>query len=81
MRMACRLALVLGVVMSQEANAQSEAAQPLQCDVGPVEKRYGGTQWLVYSCRNSKALVVVTAPQSPAAPFYFSSILTDFRSE
>jgi hypothetical protein len=27
--------------------------------------------WLLYSCDDGKSLVVVSAPGSPAAPFYF----------
>jgi hypothetical protein len=59
------------LVTNKHVNAQGEAKEPLQCDVGPVQKSYGGTPWLVYGCRDSQNLVFVTAPQSPAAPFYF----------
>jgi len=37
-----------------------------------VEKTYGGTQWLVYSCADGKSVVFVAAANSPASPFYFS---------
>ena len=53
------------------------ADRPSQkCDVGPLKKTYGKTQWLVYSCNNEKAegnamLVLVSAPSSPAMPFVF----------
>ena len=64
--------IAVGVlVTNKDVNAQGEAKEPLQCDVGPVQKSYGGTPWLVYGCRDSQSLVFVTAPQSPAAPFYF----------
>jgi hypothetical protein len=43
----------------------------LKCDVGPVRKTYGMTQWLVYSRDDARTLVIVSAPESPAAPFYF----------
>ncbi|GLQ97284.1 hypothetical protein GCM10007863_17040 [Dyella mobilis] len=39
---------------------------------GPVKKTYGKTPWLVYSCDDGQSIVVVTAPGSPAAPFYFT---------
>jgi hypothetical protein len=61
-------------LIAEHARAQGETNQPLKCDVGPVQKSYGGTQWLVYGCRDSEDLVFVTAPQSPAAPFYFFPI-------
>jgi len=53
--------------------ATSEEAKPrqLKCDIGPVNKVYGKTQWLVYSCDDSRTVVIVTAPGNPAKPFYF----------
>jgi hypothetical protein len=59
------------IVMNKHVAAQGEAEEPFKCDVGPVQKSYGGTPWLVYGCRESQNLVFLTAPQSPAAPFYF----------
>ena len=47
------------------------AAAPLQCDIGPITKVFGSVSWLLYSCDDGKSLVVVSAPGSPAAPFYF----------
>jgi hypothetical protein len=46
--------------------------QPLKCDVGPITKTYGKTQWLVYSCDDKQSLVIVSAPGNPAMPFYFT---------
>jgi len=45
--------------------------QPLNCKTGPVEKTYGSTKWLVYSCGDARTLVFVSAPGSAAFPFYF----------
>jgi hypothetical protein len=61
------LLLVLGL------HGQSAAASSSQidCKVGPVTKTYGGTKWLVYSCNDNRSLVIVSAPDSPASPFYF----------
>jgi hypothetical protein len=47
------------------------AAAPLQCDIGPITKVFGSVPWLLYSCDDGKSLVVVSAPGSQAAPFYF----------
>ena len=44
---------------------------PLDCSVGPLSKTYGSTPWLVYACSDEKSVVVMSAPGSPAAPFYF----------
>ncbi len=50
----------------------SGAQQPqLQCNIGPLTKAYGGTNWLVYSCNDHHSVVFVTAPGNPAMPFYF----------
>lgn len=48
------------------------ASQTLECNVGPVTRSYGNTDWLVYSCSDRKSLVLVSAPGSPAMPFIFS---------
>ena len=55
------------------ALAASSAAQdgPLECNIGPVTKSYGTTTWLVYSCNDTKSVVVISAPGSAASPFYF----------
>jgi len=45
--------------------------RPLTCDTGPVEKTYGKTRWLVYSCDDHRTVVIVSAPGNPATPFYF----------
>ena len=51
-----------------------EASKPhqLKCDVGPITKTYGATQWLVYSCDDRVMVVILAAPGNPAAPFYFT---------
>jgi len=44
----------------------------LKCDIGPVNKIYGKTQWLVYSCDDDRTIVIVSAPENPATPFVFT---------
>ena len=46
-------------------------AAPLQCEIEPITKEFGSVPWLLYSCDDGKSLVVVSAPGSRAAPFYF----------
>jgi hypothetical protein len=54
------------------AQALSETPQST-CGVGPVTRSYGGTDWLLYSCDNDDGtLVLLSAPGSPASPFYFA---------
>ncbi len=50
----------------------SQEPSKLKCEIGPVVKTYGGSKWLVYSCDDSRSLVIVSAPDNPAAPFYFT---------
>jgi hypothetical protein len=49
----------------------ANAAPPLNCDVGPVTKVFGSVPWLVYSCNDASSVILVSAPGSPAMPFYF----------
>ena len=49
----------------------------LQCEVGPVKKVYGDTQWLVYSCSDGASVVVVADEGNPALPFYFMLFARD----
>jgi hypothetical protein len=57
------------VAFGQLSNAA--LAQPLKCETGPISKTYGSTPWLVYSCSDNKSVVLLSAPGSPATPFYF----------
>ena len=65
--------LTIIALLMMQAPAQPEPQQKpsLQCEGGPLHKNYGGTPWLVYSCSDSKTLVVVSDAGNPASPFYF----------
>ena len=67
-------AIVMASLLSPITSAYSAPKdnQPLKCTTGPITKRYGGTQWLVYSCDDNRSLVVVTAPGNPAMPSHFT---------
>jgi hypothetical protein len=62
-------ALALFAVLS--APARSETLEGLSCNIGPVNKTYGGSVWQVYSCSDGKSLVAVAAKGSAASPFHF----------
>jgi hypothetical protein len=49
----------------------SAAADPLQCNVGPIIKSVGGTEWQVPSCNDGRSLVFATMKGNPAMPFVF----------
>ncbi len=69
-----RWGLLLALALAAASSAMEAAAADvpeLKCDIGPVARQFGETDWLVYSCEDKKSLVVVTAPQNPARPFYF----------
>ncbi len=52
--------------------SSGSAAQPnFKCEIGPVEREVGSTNWLDYSCDDHQSLIFVSAPESPASPFYF----------
>jgi hypothetical protein len=40
------------------------------CETGPLTRQYGGTEWYVYSCSDSRSLAVVASPNNPAAKPY-----------
>lgn len=47
------------------------SAAELNCSIGPVEKSFGKANWNVYACNDEHSLVIVSKPDSPAAPYYF----------
>jgi len=58
--------LASGHVLAADTDASS------RCQTGPVEKTFGDSRWLVYSCDDGRSVSVVAAPGNPAAPFKFS---------
>jgi hypothetical protein len=53
--------------------ASAAGASPnLDCKLGPANQTFGGTPWLVYACDDGHSVILLSAPGSPAAPFYFS---------
>lgn len=67
-RVLCVLACL---AVSLSAPAWSQTLEGLSCNIGPLNKTYGGSSWLVYSCSDGKTLVAVAAKGSTAAPFHF----------
>jgi hypothetical protein len=61
------IALLSGCILAPFLAVHS----PGKCDIGPITKVFGSVPWLLYSCDDRKSLMVVSAPGSPAAPFYF----------
>jgi len=47
------------------------SGDPLQCDVGPINKTYGAAPWLVYSCRDGKSVVIVKCAWKSGYAFLF----------
>jgi hypothetical protein len=43
----------------------------LTCEVGPIDRTYGGSAFSIYSCDDGKSVVAVAKPRSRAFPFYF----------
>lgn len=66
--------LLLGIFASASwASVPSEEERPpdLNCEVGPLQKTYGQTAWLVYACNDSRSVVIASDKGNPALPFYF----------
>ena len=47
------------------------AEETLQCDIGPITRTYGNVPWFVYSCRDERSVLIVSAPGNAAAPAFF----------
>ena len=45
--------------------------EPMNCDIGPIDKVFGGSKWFVNSCPDNKTLILYSYPDSPASPSYF----------
>jgi hypothetical protein len=63
--------ILLSIAYSQAAPT-APAQQPLNCDVGPLEKTIAESTWLLYSCGDGSTLVLITPQGSKAFPFVFS---------
>ena len=70
-RISVRFLLLFATCLCLNALAQSTARAPLDCSTGPLTRSFGAVPWLVYGCSDNKSVVVMSAPGSPAAPFYF----------
>ena len=65
-------AIMLAAWLPAQAMSQTPSQKPpLDCQTGPITKTYGGTSWLVHSCDDGRTVVFLSAPGSPAFPFYF----------
>lgn len=69
------VAILLPVMVVGE-EPQREA-HPRSCDVGPIAKTYGDSQWIVFSCDDNKTVVIIAVPGSEAMPFVFSFYTKD----
>jgi hypothetical protein len=79
-RLPLTLAAIYAFAVTASAGGEDVVSTPaLKCEIGPVAKRYGSTQWLVYSCDDERTLVIVSAPGNPAMPFYFTFSRPDGR--
>jgi hypothetical protein len=68
------LAVVLLLATFSVVTARGAEVVPkptMNCEFGPVEKTYGKTSWLVYTCDDGQSVLIVSAPGSPASPFMF----------
>lgn len=67
---ASALMVFFAVVPVAHTRADDQVA-PMRCDIGPLPRTYGGTDWVVYSCSDRKTVVIHTAASNPGKEFYF----------
>lgn len=71
MKGALCLITFLAVCLAPSHGGAADARRPLACDVGPLRKTYGGTDWFVLSCRDERTVIIYSMPHNPASPYYF----------
>jgi hypothetical protein len=64
-------ALALLFLLWQVDGASAASTGHLNCNVGPITRTLGNSNWLIFSCDDDKTLIFVASEGSPAAPFYF----------
>ena len=65
-------ALVLGAAWVASATPEALHTPDLICNVGPLQKTYAKSLWLVYACNDPNTIQIVTDQGNWAKPFYFS---------
>jgi Protein of unknown function (DUF4019) len=63
--------LLLTTVITTTGVDAEERPQQLNCDIGPIKRTYGKTEWLVYSCNDGRSLHFQAQSGSAAFPFFF----------
>lgn len=53
------------------AFAEEARPPPLNCEVGPLKRTYGQTQWVVHACDDGHSIVAAADQGNPAQPFFF----------
>ena len=64
--LACMLVSFAGAVIAQPSTPPA-----MKCEIGPVSREFGGTNWIIYSCDDAGSLVFVSARGNPAFPYTF----------
>lgn len=70
---------LLSIGIASSAAPKDDGQPALSCDVGPLQRKYGGTDWVVYSCSDGRTVVIHSAAGNPAMPFYFIFFRQDER--
>jgi hypothetical protein len=65
------IAIFLMMLLAGTPTDQPAEQPALQCDIGPVTRQFGGSDWLVYGCADGHSVVVAAGTPNPATPFFF----------
>ncbi|MDO9384401.1 MAG: hypothetical protein Q7T86_16230 [Hyphomicrobiaceae bacterium] len=72
--MACAfrwIVLFAGLIVPTAAATATDKPRALACDIGPVKRTFGNTEWLVLSCSDRRTVIIYSMPDNPASPYYF----------
>ncbi len=58
------------IATTSNVSAQEKPAS-MHCDIGPVRKTYGGSEWGIYSCPDNTTVIFYSVAGTPAAEFFF----------
>ncbi len=73
MQIAMAVLVGMGVLGAQSVAEEPEpSVTPADCQLGPIEKGFGRSDWLVYGCDDGASLYILARSDNPARGSYFT---------